>query len=346
MQISHSEFTIHDLVGMYQRKELVINKEYQRNPGVWPITAKTYFIDTILEAFPFPKIYLYQNYDKAGKRPYKEIVDGQQRFTTIYEFYSNKFILTSFSKNYDGLKFENLDEEKQQLFLTSRVQADVILSADKSAILELFRRMNSYTAPLNEAEKRNAKFQGLFKWYINDLSKRYSAKLQKWKVFTPRDIIRMRDMEFFTDISLLLDGRQITSRSAQSFKKIYTKYDDEFIEKDRFFEIVTNTLDAIFDMEELVGTYMCKEYALYSLFGAFAHAKYGILNDPELLPQHTGQYYSDRALAVEKLLDIAAAHENKDENGKYSDYVQASLTTTTKRQQRSDRIRTILANIR
>lgn len=346
MEISHSEFTIHDLVGMFQRKELVINKEYQRNPGVWPTTAKTYFIDTILEAFPFPKIYLYQNYDKAGRRPYKEIVDGQQRFTTINEFYTNKLALTSLSKKYAGLKFEDLDEEKQRLFLTSRIQADVILSADKSAILELFRRMNSYTAPLNDAEKRNAEFQGLFKWYINDLSKRYSAKFQEWNIFSPRDIIRMKDMEFLTDISLLIDNKQVVSRSASSFKKIYAKYDDVFQEKNQFSEIITNTLDAIFDLGELQGSYMCKEYALYSLFGAFAHARYGILGNEHSLPQHVGQYYTDRGQVVENLLDIAAAHEEKNESGKYAVYVQASSKTTTKRQQRLDRIKTILAHVR
>lgn len=345
MEISHSEFTIHDLIGMFQRKELIINKEYQRNPGVWPATAKTYFIDTILEEFPFPKIYLYQNYDKAGKRPYKEIVDGQQRFTAINEFYTNKLTLTSLSKNYGGSKFEDLGEDIQQLFLTSRIQADVILSADKSAILELFRRMNSYTAPLNDSEKRNAEFQGQFKWYINELSKRYAVKFQEWSIFSPRDIIRMKDMEFLTDLSLLIDSAQVTSRSPSNFRKLYTKYDEEFQEKNRFTEIVTNTLDAIFGLDELKESHMCKEYAIYSLFGAFAHARYGILGGETGIPQISGRYYSDRTVTSERLLGIAAAHENKDTTGKYALYVDASLKTTTKRQQRLDRIKIILENI-
>lgn len=341
MEISHSEFTVHDLIGMYERKELVINKEYQRNPGVWPATAKTYFIDTILESFPFPKMYLYQNYDKAGKRPYKEIVDGQQRFTTIFEFYSNKLTLTSSSKNFSGKKFENLDEDIQRIFLTARIQADVILSADKSSLLELFRRMNSYTAPLNESEKRNAEFQGPFKWYINELSKRYAATLQEWGVFKPRDIIRMKDMEFFTDLSLVVDGGQITSKSTSSFKKIYGKYNEDFANKNYFFEVLTNTLDAIFDIEELKYSHMCKEYTLYSLFCAFAQLRYGILSNIHGM-ETIGKYYSNKSTAIEKLLEISAAHENKDESGKYGKYVKACIGTTTKRQQRTDRTDAII----
>ena len=194
MQTTHSSFNIHELLGMYERKELIINKRYQRNPGVWPDSAKTFFIDTILEGFPFPKMYFYQNYDKSEYRPFKEIVDGQQRFTTITEFYKNKFKLSNISKKYAGLYFSDLDDDFKEKFLMYNVQADIIQSADKSYILELFRRMNSYTAPLNDVEKRNAEFQGAFKWFLNDLSEKYSRQLESWGVFSAREIVRMKDI--------------------------------------------------------------------------------------------------------------------------------------------------------
>ena len=330
---------------MYNRKELIINRQYQRNPGVWPDSAKTFFIDTILEGFPFPKIYLYQNYDKATRRPFKEIVDGQQRFTTIYEFFNNKFRLTSLSKNYAGMSFNELDEDSRERFIMYSVQVDIISAADKSYILELFRRMNSYTAPLNDSEKRNAQYQGEFKWFVSGLSEGYSRVFEDWKIFTPREIVRMKDIEFFADISTIIESKSLISKSHSNLKNIYLKFDNAFPDRDMYHEIITSTLNVIFSFDELKDTFMTKEYALFSLFAALAHLKYGILDGVDGFPRGIGKFYDDRQKTVELLVKIAAAHENKEEGGPFGDYVAASASTTTKRNQRTARTLTIVNNI-
>ena len=102
---------------MLKKKDIVINKEYQRGAGLWPSTAQTYFIDTILEGFPFPKLYFYQSFDRSKKKPIKEVVDGQQRLSTIRNFCAGKFKLSSASENYKGLSFMDLSEEDQEKFL-------------------------------------------------------------------------------------------------------------------------------------------------------------------------------------------------------------------------------------
>ena len=86
MRIQATAFTIAEIKGMFERTELVVNKTYQRNPGIWPNNAKSYFIDTILTEFSFPKVYFFENYDRALKKIRREIVDGQQRLTTIIAF--------------------------------------------------------------------------------------------------------------------------------------------------------------------------------------------------------------------------------------------------------------------
>lgn len=345
MQTTHSAPNIHELIGMFERKELIINKKYQRNPGVWPDSAKTFFIDTILEGFPFPKIYLYQNYDKTARRPFKEIVDGQQRFTTIYEFFKNKFRLSRVSKKYAGLLFSELDDDTQERFLMYSVQIDVISAMDKSYILELFRRMNSYTAPLNDTEKRNAEFQGAFKWFLNELSEKYSQQLERWGVFSAREIVRMKEIDFFSELSILIDEGKFLNKSSSLSRNIYKKYDIDFSFYNSFNDIITNTLDAIFEFEELKETLMTKDYAIYSLFAAFAHLKYGILSDEEDIPSKKGFFFKDREKTKNILLQIAAAHENKDFTGEYGAYVAASTSTTTKKAQRKARTKVIISNI-
>ena len=170
MEINHAEYTIAEIVDRFE-KDITINRNYQRGGGIWPESAKVYFIDTILEGYPFPKLYFHQIYDRIKKKPIMEVVDGQQRILTIIEFLNDNLRLSVCSQNYRGLTFSALPDEIQEKFRMSRIQADVILSADKTKVLEMFRRMNAYTAPLNSAEQRHAKFQGKFKWFVVELSR-------------------------------------------------------------------------------------------------------------------------------------------------------------------------------
>ena len=61
MKILHSQFTIAEVRDMLERGDLTVNKSYQRSPNIWPVDAQSYFIDTILEGYPFPKVYSMNN---------------------------------------------------------------------------------------------------------------------------------------------------------------------------------------------------------------------------------------------------------------------------------------------
>jgi hypothetical protein len=223
MKINHSEYTISELLDMLKRKEIIINTTYQRGAGLWPDTAKTYFIDTILEGFPFPKIYFYQSFDKGQGKPIKEVVDGQQRLTTIQNFALNQFKLGNASARHVGLHFDDLDEAKKEEFLMYSVPADVVLAAEKSVLLEMFRRINAYTAPLNPAEKRHSQFQGAFKWFINDMADKYSPIFEEFGVLTPKQILRMADAELLAELGIVID-QGIVNKSAKSINDIYKMF--------------------------------------------------------------------------------------------------------------------------
>jgi len=83
MQINSNSYSVSEILDMLERRELLVNSEYQRGSGLWPNGPSSYFIDTILEGFPFPKIYLYEYLTRPDRRLRKEIVDGQQRVNAI-----------------------------------------------------------------------------------------------------------------------------------------------------------------------------------------------------------------------------------------------------------------------
>ena len=342
MKISHTSYTIAEIRDQLRRKDLLVNQDYQRSPDIWPPNAQSYFIDTILEGYPFPKVYFYEYYDDNKKKPRREIVDGQQRISTAVSFANNEFKLTSASKNFKGLSFEDLESEHQKQFLMTPMQVDLILSGERTELLEMFRRINAYTAPLNDAEKRHAEFQGYFKWFINEVSDRYSPLLEEYEVFTEKQLVRMADAEFLTELALVLE-EGIVDKSAKSLRGIYKKYDDAFGKKAKYEEKISAFFDTLKDsFSELQGTYMMKPYVLHSLFCAMTHRKYGIPNGEQVIGRaKEGVSFKNRTATIENLKKLAYAHETQDVEGKYKKYVEACLSTTHRLAQRTTRTRFI-----
>src|ERR1035437_10258641 len=138
MEINRSSITISEIRDMWQRKELIVNKNYQRSSALWPEAAQTYLIDTILCRYVVPKVYFYQVFDKTRKKVIREIVDGQQRLTTILNFLANEFALTNRSEAFAGKFFRDLDDEVQQRYLTFNIEVDIIYSAEQKDLLAMF----------------------------------------------------------------------------------------------------------------------------------------------------------------------------------------------------------------
>ena len=343
MKLNHSQYTVAEIIEKLKRKDVIINREYQRSSGIWPTKVQSYFIDTILEGFPFPKLYFYQTYDEYKRKPIMEVVDGQQRINTIKRFIENNLRLTTSSERYAMYKYEDLNEEEQYNFLLYSVPVDVILAADKSSLLEMFRRMNAYTAPLNSAEKRHSEFQGEFKWFINDMADKFSPTLEEFKILTPKQLVRMADSELLSEFSLVIE-KGITHKSASRIRNLYKQFDEDFPGLQYHKEILENFFHILTqDFSSLRNTFIMKDYVIHSLFAAITHLKYGIPNgDQDLEIQPIGKSYESLASALVNLQVLADEHETKNLNGPYKEYVSACISTTTKRNQRLIRTKYII----
>jgi hypothetical protein len=337
MNISSSTYSISEIRDMLDRRDLVVNEDYQRAPRLWPSGPRSYFIDTILSEFPFPKLYFYEYLDRNRKTK-REIVDGQQRVHTIVDFIEDKFKLGYASANYSGRMFSDLPEEIQTKFMGYPVTVDVIRNAEKAEILQMFRRMNAYTLPLNEAEKRHSSYFGEFKVFVNRFSDRYAALFSEWGVFTDRQIVRMADAELITEMVLALEQGTISS-SNKHLADLYEKYDGAFPHADDYATKISAALDFIIaNFGALRGTYMMKPFVLHSLFSAMIHNRYGLpgfQDKSQLAPIDT--FAENVPAALDNLKTLAAAHESKDE-GALRPYVDACSAGTNREPQRTVRV--------
>jgi hypothetical protein len=342
MIINNNNYSIQELLGMIDRRELIVNSDYQRGSGIWPPGPSSYFIETILEGYPFPKIYLYERVEGNARRLQREIVDGQQRIDTIQRYYNDKFALRGTGPN-SGKLFSELEEEIQNRFRLYPVAADVIRNASRDEILQMFRRMNAYTLPLNEAEKRHSKFHGQFKWFVNQITDQQRPFFVSYGVFTDRQIVRMQDAALIADLVLAIEGG-ILSTSPSQLDGIYKKYDSNFVNETLLRQQINSIFAYISEfLTVLRGTYMMKPYALHSLMTALYHSRYGIgAIQQSWGAEALGRFANDNESAARTLLAMAQAHEANEQEGPYATYVWGCTSTTDRTPRRTARVAAIL----
>jgi hypothetical protein len=346
VRVEEGKYSIAELVDWLKRRELVVNPEYQRGGGLWPTAAKSYFVDTILKEFPFPKVYFHERIDKDTKRPRREIVDGQQRLSTILEFVEGKFALGGNAGDLEGKRFDQLSDDHQNSFYSYTVSVDVIRNAERNEILQMFRRMNAFTLPLNAAEKRHSEFFGEFKDWVNTVLDEYGSVLIDWRIFTSRQVVRMADAEFVADLALAIE-EGIVSTSPTKLRNIYKRYDRDFANRTIWSEQIKGAFSFVLnDLSALQNTYMTKPHIFLSLICSLIHNRFGLVG-AELatgLPA-IGAYSPDPDRALVLLERLAAAHEEKD-SSEFGEYVKAASEGGNRAAQRAVRVKWLCEALR
>lgn len=206
-----------------------VNHDYQREENVWNSFMKSYFIESIILGYPIPKIFLYVNFDLKDKVSRKEIVDGQQRSLALRQFFENKLRISTRvdSEEFRGKLYRQLDPADQQSFLSYSLSIDEFYGVTEDEIREAFTRMNANNVALNPEELRNAKYKGLFKWFVVRIARSFREPLLQSRIISKRDIVRMADLRMFSEFFYILEFGIRTTKSID-IDRLYEKYDVQF----------------------------------------------------------------------------------------------------------------------
>lgn len=242
--------------------ELEMKPPFQRNP-VWTHPQKSYLIDSILNGFPVPEIYMQEYIDETGKQR-NVVIDGQQRIRACLEFVEGRFeIIGEESPTWGGMLFDDLSaEDKRKVFGYKFIVRQLPDMSDED-IRGIFQRLNKNVVALNAQELRQATYWGPFIKTMQEI-----ANYGYWSttgVFTPLNIRRMLDIEYVSELAVaVLHGHQNKKETLDNY---YAAYEEDFEQRE---ELVEKFKRVIFELEQLLpdikNTRWRKKSDFYSLF--------------------------------------------------------------------------------
>lgn len=166
-----------DLKRMYDKRQIDLSPDFQREQ-VWPLAAKTRFLDSLLKNLPIPSMCI--SLDKSTQK--RVVIDGLQRISTIIQFLEavenddkdfQLSVLDDVDERLSGQTIRQIKEKNPDVieFIENVSIPVTVLRCDLSMknhmdyIFTIFHRLNTGGTKLNNQEIRNCIFNG----ELNDL---------------------------------------------------------------------------------------------------------------------------------------------------------------------------------
>lgn len=168
--------------------KLTIQPEYQRNYIYANGKDDVAVIDSLLKGYPIGLIYFVETENDKY-----EILDGQQRITSIGRYVTNKFAWID--ENDIPYKFESLPKDKQDKIYNTELTI-YICSGEESEIKEWFKTINIAGKPLNNQELLNSIYSGPFITKAKEIfSNSQNSNLHKWLSYMKVEVKRQGLLE-------------------------------------------------------------------------------------------------------------------------------------------------------
>lgn len=226
-RVDYQPLIVQDLLNWRNHKEINLNPWYQRR-SVWTNPQKAYLINTLCEQKPIPTLYFRHSVDLELDKSLREVVDGQQRIRSIFDYVDGQFaaLHPEFNKR---VKYNALSSTQKRKFREIKLSGGWLLGASDTDVIEIFGRLNSVAKNLNPQEKRNAKYSGELKQFC---LREAASRVSLWRnleIFTANDIARMQEVEFISDIVLnFLYG--LSDFTSTRLNNLYKDNEDNFSE--------------------------------------------------------------------------------------------------------------------
>jgi hypothetical protein len=229
--------TVADIYQSIQSGRLMLAPDFQRK-FVWTHEHQESFLDTILNGYPFPEIYVCQGeIDVAALKTTQKVIDGQQRLTTI-----KRYIDGVSDRPFTKISaFRDLGHRAAD-FLSYKIVVRDIGQVDEAIVREIFRRINLTKFKLEDVEIHNAVYDGIFIQVAKKLLD--VVDLRKYGVFHDSEFTRMADLHFLLLLMSTIELGGYFPEDTEIERKI-SENNEEYKNADQMYELINRTFKVI-----------------------------------------------------------------------------------------------------
>ena len=229
----YNEYEGRGLFGLSGR--LTIQPEYQRNYIYADGKRDVAVIDSVLKGYPIGLFY----FNKL-EHGHLEVLDGQQRITSIGRFVKGLFAIRDANGNQQY--FSGMAADQQARIMDTRLLV-YECTGTESDIRNWFKTINIAGVPLNEQEILNAVYSGPFVTAARaEFSNSQNANIHKWSAYVAGSVNRQ------DYLATALDW--VSNGSVDDYMSKH-RYDDNINELKTYFNTVIDWVSGVFiDVEK------------------------------------------------------------------------------------------------
>jgi hypothetical protein len=331
---------------LFDKQQLNLDPPYQRR-SVWSPRDRRYFIDTILNNYPAPPIFLHKTLDDNGRATY-HVVDGKQRLQTIIQFRDNKIVIPAeFSDvTLQNKRWKALEKGTRERFWNYVLIVEMLPDAGEAAIRNTFERINRNSRKLTSQEMRHAKYDG---WFMRAVEA--EAVREEWKDFgvvTTGRAKRMADTQFISELFAVIIRTAISGFDQDDLDQMYADYDEieenELFIEEEFYTKLSSVKEAISAMlreDPTVIEFIKSQGHFYSLWGVLT-LKHEAIPPVALFAQ---RYRAFLLAVAHRLADQSEgrSEDNEPNRRAIADYAANIRGASTDRTQRAARHQALLS---
>ena len=229
---------VEGLVKRFQRGDIHV-PDFQRG-FVWNNSEKSRFIESLILGLPVPNVFLALD----AKTKKLNIVDGQQRLQSLWDFLEGKFCLTGreiqdelrrcyFSRDVAKSKRSKVLSDSDARTLSDAILHSIVITPNlthddpergheyNQAVIQIFRRLNTSGKPLQAQEIRTSILYGPLDDLIRELNEDPA-----WRELFGKRHSRLRDMELILRFIALRED-------VSNYLSPMPKFLDRFMEQNR-----------------------------------------------------------------------------------------------------------------
>ncbi len=348
-----------ELYNKLKKEELDPNPAYQRKL-VWRKQHKYRFIETILLNFPFPEIYIAPgelNTDTLVLTD--QIVDGQQRLTTIANYIESKDV---FSLNSIPIKkFSELTKSEKEDFLNYEISVRYLKNTSEEQIREIFQRINSTEYSLNTTERLNAQWgdseficfgkqiiepdldvdTNLIAYKINPENRLHFLNFfhDKYRIFTENDVNRMLALQYvLTLLATICEGEYF--RRNDKVQGYIENYFEEFINAGEIELGLINSISFIDSLDLEDSSYWFNKSNIFTLIAECFKLDLTPINKEKLKANLYSLEHENRLYLLSQ--NEGTPHNIPASHTRYFDLAKEAVNDKISREYRGDFVSTLL----